>query len=108
VTPDMAEFRHALEELRGVDNLNIENGEFLSSRVQFGPNQSLPGFASPIAEVELFNHNRLSDSGMPMERFEAIHKGLGAKTANKDQVENRLAEVCAYYSLGRVMRTANL
>ncbi|KAN0068212.1 hypothetical protein V8E54_013782 [Elaphomyces granulatus] len=88
----MAEFRHALEELRGVDNLNIENGEFLSSRVQFGPNQSLPGFASPIAEVELFNHNRLSDSGMPMERFEAIHKGLGAKTANKDQVENRLAE----------------
>jgi hypothetical protein len=42
-TPDMIQFRHALEELRNVDNLNIENGEFLSSRVQFDPNQSLPG-----------------------------------------------------------------
>ena len=41
---------------------------------------------------------------MPVKKFEAIHKGLGAKTANK---ENLLAEV--YYSLGcRVMLTANL
>jgi hypothetical protein len=44
---------------------------------------------------------------MPVKKFEAIHKGLGAKTANKDQAENLLAEV--YYSLGcRVMLTANL
>ena len=44
---------------------------------------------------------------MLVKRFEAIHEELGAKTANKDQAENLLAEV--YYSLGcRVMLTANL
>jgi hypothetical protein len=57
------------------------------------------------AEVDLFDHNRLGDSGMLVKRFEAILKGLGAKTADKDRGENLPAEV--YYSLGsRVMLAA--
>ena len=44
---------------------------------------------------------------MPVKKFEAIHKGLGAKTANKDQAENLLAEVCTFLGC-RVMLTANL
>ena len=39
---------------------------------------------------------------MPVKKFEAIHKGLGAKTANKDQAENLPAEVSLNGSLGAI------
>ena len=110
--PEMVQFRDALEELRN-DNLSIENWEFLSSRAQINLSPAeIASFEQALrlystnAEVDLFNFNKLRDSGMPVKKFEAIHRGLGAKTANKDQADNLLAEV--YYSLGcRVMLTAN-
>jgi hypothetical protein len=37
------------------------------------------------AEIDLFDHNKLGDSGMTVKRLEAIHKGLGTKTADKDE-----------------------
>ena len=97
----MVQSRDTLEELRN-DNLSLANWEFLSSRAQINlPPEEIASFDQALrlyntnAEVDLYNHNRLRDSGLPVKRFEAIHKGLGAKTANEDEAENLLAEV--YY-----------
>jgi hypothetical protein len=77
----MVQFGDTLEELRN-DNLSLANWGFWAQI-----NLSREEIASD-AEVALYNHNRLRDSGMPVKRFEAIHKRLETKTANKDQAEN--------------------
>ena len=87
-------------------SLSTANWEFLSSRAQINLSpdeiasfdQALRPIVLGNVKADLFNHNKLRDSGMPVKRFEAIHKGLGAKMANKNQAENLL--VGLYYSLG--------
>jgi hypothetical protein len=48
---------------------------------------------STNAEVDLFNHNKLRDSGMPVKKFEPLTRDRESK---QDQAENLLCRVMLY------------
>jgi hypothetical protein len=67
----MVQFRDTLEMLRN-DDLSLTSWEFLSSRTKINLSPEIASFDQALrlystnAKVDLFDHNRLRDSGMPV------------------------------------------
>ncbi|KAN0068478.1 hypothetical protein V8E54_013202 [Elaphomyces granulatus] len=91
----MVQFRDTLEMLRN-DDLSLTSWEFLSSRTKINLSPEIASFDQALrlystnAKVDLFDHNRLRDSGMPVKEAYSVRLPSVMITGLDEVIENYL------------------